>query len=105
MFRVLLYLVEIGAVLLAVRWVLGAVRGGRTSARARLERGARWETHTESSGGRTAVLVRRVAETGIELGRQVIAEIPDAAPDWDMRYHEAMAEARTRLAALEVHKD
>jgi hypothetical protein len=105
MFRVLLYVVEVAAVVFAVRWVLFTIRGGRSSTRARLEQGARWETHTESGGGRTAVVVRRVAETGRELGRQVIAEIPDGAPDWDMRYHEAMAEARTRLAALDVHRD
>ncbi len=105
MFRVLLFVAEIAAVLLAVRWLLGALRGDRGGTRARLERGARWETHTESGGGRTAVLVRRVAETGAELGRQVIAEIPDSAPDWDLRYHEAMSEARTRLAALEAQRD
>jgi len=105
MFRVLLYVAEIAAVVFAVRWVLFAFRGGRSSARTRLEQSARWETHTESGGGRTAVLVRRIAETGTELGRQVIAEIPDAAMDWDLRYHEAMAEARTRLAALEAQRD
>ena len=104
MFRVLLFIAEIAAVLLAVRWVLTAIRGGRGT-RTRLEQGAYWETHTESGGGRTAVLVRRVAETGRELGRQVIAEIPDTAPDWDLRYHDAMAEARTRLAALEAQRD
>jgi hypothetical protein len=105
MFRVLLFVAEIAAVLFAVRWVLTTLRGSRVTAQVRLERGARWETHTESRGGRTAVLVRRIAATGKELGRQVIAEIPDAAPDWEMRYHEAMAEARSRLAALEAQRE
>jgi hypothetical protein len=114
-------LVEIVLVLIAVRWGLGALRarmarphgtalrgnGGEKSGvgairvSAELEKGARWETHTESGGGLTAVLIRRVATNGVELGRQTIATIPDAAADWDMRYHEAMAEARNRLAALE----
>jgi hypothetical protein len=38
----------------------------------------------------------------VELGRQVIGAIPDTAPDWDTRYHEAMAEARSRLAAIKA---
>jgi hypothetical protein len=66
-----------------------------------------WETHTESVGGTTKVLVRQVTrrrdgELAAELGRQVIAEIPDADPDWEARYHVAMASARSRVAALEA---
>lgn len=108
MFRVVLYAIELLAILLALRWMLGALRGAFSdpsppveSSRARaLEKNARWETHTESGGGQTSVIVRRVATTGVELGRQVVATIPDSAPDWELRYHEAMAEARSRLAAL-----
>lgn len=61
----------------------------------------RWQVDTELSEGQTLVVIRRLSgET--ELTRQVVASIPDKAPDWDARYHEAMAEARSRVAALEV---
>jgi hypothetical protein len=74
--------------------------------RAALERGARWETHTESSGGVTAVVVRQVTRDDAgdllaELGRQTVAEIPDGDAEWEERYHEAMAQARSRVAALQ----
>jgi hypothetical protein len=60
----------------------------------------RWQADTELSAGHTVVLIRRLSgET--ELSRQIVASIPDRAPDWDARYHEAMAEARSRAAALE----
>lgn len=98
-------LVELVLIVVVLWWLQGAVRrmispGGSGQTRAMLEKGARWETHTESGGGQTSVVVRRVATTGAELGRQVVAVIPDSAPDWEVRYHEAMAEARSRLAAL-----
>jgi len=95
----------IAVALLAVVAILIAygVRGGR----ARSAAPARWETHTESVGGTTAVLVRQVTrmpdgELLAELGRQVVAEIPDTDSDWEARYHEAMATARSRVAALEA---
>jgi hypothetical protein len=60
----------------------------------------RWQADTELSEGHTIVVIRRLSgET--ELSRQVVASIPDKSPDWDARYHEAMAEARSRAAALE----
>jgi hypothetical protein len=69
-----------------------------------LESAASWETHTESGGGVTTVVVRRLAPAGrrgpIELGRQVVGTIADDAPDWDGSYHLLMAEARARVAAL-----
>lgn len=105
MLRVVLYAAEFLAAVLALRWALGALRGLGNPGRAALERGARWETYTESGGGQTCVVVRRVATTGVELGRQLVASIPDAAPDWELRYHDAMAEARSRLAALESQSD
>ena len=60
----------------------------------------RWQADTELSAGHPLVVIRRLAgET--ELARQIVASIPDKAPDWDARYHDAMAEARSRAAALE----
>jgi hypothetical protein len=41
----------------------------------------------------------------VELGRQVVGTVPDDAQDWDGAYHLLMAEARTRVAALESQSD
>lgn len=104
-------LVEVGGVLVIVTlllWLLYSLISGGGSDRLELEAGSRWETHTESGSGATAVIVRCVAQGRrglIELGRQVIDTIPDGAGDWDMRYHQAMAEARSRVAALEAESD
>lgn len=59
----------------------------------------RWVVDTELKNGVTRVLIRHMAGEQ-ELGRQVIKEIADDAEDWDARYHEAIAEARSRAAAL-----
>ncbi|WP_018653554.1 hypothetical protein [Actinomadura flavalba] len=63
---------------------------------------AGWRAVTESDDGRTRVLVR---ETGARAGGQLVAEIPDDAPDWEDRLHAAMAQARSRIAALESQRD
>jgi hypothetical protein len=71
---------------------------------ATIEASARWEAHTDVGDGATTVAVRRMAQTRSgphELGRQVIRRIPDDAFDWETQYHAAMAEARSRVAALE----
>ncbi|MFG2002531.1 hypothetical protein ACGFNU_25580 [Spirillospora sp. NPDC048911] len=65
---------------------------------------AKWETHTEANGGITTIIVRQVTGQS-ESGRQVIASIPDDDADWETRYHEAMAQARSRVAALESQAD
>lgn len=95
------------AVAAAVAVLLMYAFADRSSAgRAAIERGARWEAHTESSGGVTTVVVRQVTRNGAggllaELGRQTVAAIPDGDPEWEQRYHEAMATARSRVAALD----
>ncbi|MBO2452071.1 hypothetical protein J4573_33635 [Actinomadura barringtoniae] len=101
--RLVIILVAIALLAVVVILIAYGVRGGKTRSAAP----ARWETHTESAGGTTAVLVRQVTrmpdgELLAELGRQIVAEIPDADPDWEARYHEAMATARSRIAALEA---
>jgi hypothetical protein len=60
----------------------------------------RWQADTELSPGHTLVVIRKLSGEN-ELARQVVASIPDKAPDWDTLYHDAMAEARSRAAALE----
>ncbi|HEU5155809.1 MAG TPA: hypothetical protein VFU43_02355 [Streptosporangiaceae bacterium] len=85
-----------------------ALRRPRPVERTKAIRQAEWTTATEMKDGHTIVLVRQVAELRgetTELARQVIAEIPDAAPDWEQRYHEAMAEARARASALRIESD
>jgi hypothetical protein len=80
---------------LIVALVLIVVRGGGDKSAP----AARWVVGTESKGGVTRVLVRHLAGDS-ELGRQVVGTIPDDAEGWDERYHAAMAEARSRAAAL-----
>ncbi|MFF5258723.1 hypothetical protein ACFY4C_07240 [Actinomadura viridis] len=99
--RLLIMLAAVAVLAVVVVLVYYAVtEGPRPPARA-----AGWETHTESSGGVTTVLVRQITGDGAELGRQVVAAIPDGAPDWETRYHEAMAEARSRVAALRIEAE
>ena len=88
--------------------VISAVRAPSRTERAKAVRRAEWTTATEMKDGRTVVLVRQVAEVrgeSMELARQVIAEIPDGAEDWETRYHEAMAEARSRASVLQIESD
>jgi hypothetical protein len=101
----------LGALLLLcllVFLVMRAFSGEPARERAAIEEGARWETHTEAGDGTTTVVVRRIARTRsgpIELGRQVIAAIRDGDPEWETNYHTAMAQARSRVAALEIESD
>jgi hypothetical protein len=108
--RFVIVLAELAVAAAAVVLLLYAFTGRSARSRARLESGARWEAHTESSDGVTTVVVRRVSRDGAgdvlaETGRQTVAAIPDADPEWEERYHEAMAQARSRVAALESETD
>ncbi|MFD0685446.1 hypothetical protein [Actinomadura fibrosa] len=107
-FLILLVMLAVAAaVIVLLLYAFGGIgRDGRRTARP----GARWEAHTESSGGVTTVVVRQVSRDGSgdvvsEHGRQTIAAIPDADPAWEERYHDAMAQARSRVAALESQND
>jgi hypothetical protein len=100
--KLLIILLAVALLAVVVILIAYGIRGGGARSAA-----ARWETHTESVAGTTAVLVRQVTrrpdgELLAEVGRQVVAEIPDTDPDWETRYHEAMASARSRIAALEA---
>jgi hypothetical protein len=68
------------------------------------EAAARWEDAHEAVGGRTRVVVRKVArlpsgETRV-LGESVIEEIPDGAPDWHERFSAARQAAYDRAIDL-----
>lgn len=56
-------------------------------------------------GRRPAGLRGAAGDVLAEIGRQTVAAIPDADPEWEERYHEAMAQARSRVAALESEAD
>ncbi|GGU09214.1 hypothetical protein [Actinomadura citrea] len=108
--RFLIVLAALAVVAVVVVLLLYGFSDRSSRSRARLEGGARWEPHTESTGGVTAVVVRRVSRGAAgdvlaEIGRQTVATIPDADPEWEERYHEAMAQARSRVAALESEAD
>jgi hypothetical protein len=104
--RFLIVLVALAVAAVVVVLLMYAFADRSSAGKAALERGAHWEAHTEASGGVTAVVVRRVARSDAgdvlaELGRQTVATIPDGDPEWEQRYHEAMATARSRVAALD----
>jgi hypothetical protein len=106
--RILAMPFTILVIALVVYLVIIAMRGPRPDERTKAIRPARWTTGTEMKDGHTIVVVRHMAEVrggSVELARQVVAEIPDAAPDWEQRYHEAMAEARSRAGALQIESD
>ncbi|SEG60190.1 hypothetical protein SAMN04489712_107115 [Thermomonospora echinospora] len=102
--RLLVLVAAVLLVALAVMLVVSAFTRERGGGEA-LEATARWEAHTVSADGVTTVVVRKVAQTPqgpVEFGRQSIASIPDGDPEWESRYHEAMAQARSRVAALQI---
>jgi hypothetical protein len=106
--RILVMPLTILVIALVVYLVIIAMRAPSHGEPAKAIRQAEWTTATEMKDGHTIVVVRQLAEVrgaAVELARQVIAEIPDAAPDWEQRYHEAMAEARSRASALQIESD
>jgi|ERR671914_353886 hypothetical protein len=106
--RFLIVLLALLLIAMVIYLVINAMRGPSQAERAKAARRAAWTTATEMKNGHTIVLARQVSEirgATVELARQVIAEIPDGAPDWDSRYHLAMAEARARVSALEIESD
>ena len=106
--RILVMPLTILVIALVVYLVIIAMRGPSQAERTKAIRQSEWTTATEMKDGRTIVVVRQMAlvrGASVERARQVIAEIPDAAPDWEQRYHEAMAEARSRASALQIESD
>jgi hypothetical protein len=106
--RFLLMPLMLLVIALLIYMVISSMRGPSQAERAKAVRRGAWTTATELKDGHTIVVVRQVAEirgAPVELARQVIAKIPDGVPDWDTRYHEAMAEARLRASALEIESD
>ncbi|GAA0391299.1 hypothetical protein GCM10009530_48230 [Microbispora corallina] len=69
------------------------------------ETAPRWEVDTVMQDGWTLVVVRKVARGRrgpVELTKQTVRAIPDDDPNWDERYREAVAEARSRVSTLEL---
>ncbi|MBP2706592.1 hypothetical protein JOL79_22550 [Microbispora sp. RL4-1S] len=94
-------LIVVGAlVYLLVVLLRGARGGGRTPAAP-----PRWEVDTVMENGWTLVVVRRVLPGRggpVELTKQTVRAIPDDDPNWDERYRQAIAEARSRVSTLEL---
>jgi hypothetical protein len=106
--RILLMPLTLIVIALVAYLVVLAVRAPGRSQHADVVRDAEWTATTEMKDGNTIVIVHKVADRGgdaVELARQIIAEIPDGAPDWEQRYHEAMAEARARASALQIESE
>ncbi|WP_433224109.1 hypothetical protein [Microtetraspora malaysiensis] len=89
-------------VFLLVILIRGAVRAKPGGAAGQAPR---WEAHTAMENGWTLVVIRQVTQGRdgpVELARQTVRAIPDDDPHWDERYREAMLEARSRIATLEL---
>ncbi len=81
---------------------------GRRAEVARTIAGARWSAAHDERDGVTRVLLRRSC-TGLDgwplvLEERVLATIPSAAPDWEPRFTEAMAQARFRCEYLNTEE-
>ena len=91
----------------------GEGRGPRLPARRRAEvaraiEAARWSAAHDERDGVTRVLLRRSC-TGpdgwpLVLEERVLTTIPSAAPDWEPRFTEAMAQARFRCEYLNAEE-
>ena len=84
------------------------VPAGRRAEVARAIAGARWSAAHDERDGVTRVLLRRSC-TGpdgwpLVLEERVLTTIPSAAPDWEPRFTEAMAQARFRCEYLNTEE-
>jgi hypothetical protein len=97
----LVFVVMVALVLLGGWW---AVQDRGTGRWAQAEATARWEDAHEAIGGRTRVVVRKVARLpsgeARVLGESVVDEIPDDAPDWHERFTAARQVAYDRAIDL-----
>jgi hypothetical protein len=102
MFTIIEVLVALAAVAGVVYVVWAVIGTSEQSPRRVAPTTARWEAAHYAVGPSTHVVVRKKAQaTGDVLDEHLLAVIPDDDPDWDMRFLEAMAQARARAALLE----
>jgi len=95
--RVLLPLLLVIGVLLAVRYTLLEVLRGAGDRQRAVP--ARWIPAHLEKAGTTVVVVRRVAiQDGRVLDERVVQRVRVDDPDYDQRFLEAMATARSRAA-------
>ena len=75
---------------------------GRGMAKTDTTVAGRWETAHYGVQGATKVVVRRAApSTGISRDEHVVAVIPDDDPDYEEKFLQAMAQARSRAALFD----
>jgi hypothetical protein len=68
--------------------------------------GAHWVAAHYTAQNQTRVVVRKVRpDTGDVLDEHVVIEIPNADSDFDVKFLEAMAQARARAALFESESD
>lgn len=102
MFAVVELLVVLAVVAVLTSLTYTALSGAGRNSQGAPTTGARWETTHYATCGSTTVAVRRtVPGTGEVLDEHVIMVIPDGDPDYDGKFLEAMALARSRAALFE----
>jgi len=95
-------LVVVGVVAMIVYATYAALSGMGRSARGIATVGGRWEaTHYEVSRSTKVVVRKTVPGTGTVLDEHVVAVIPDDDPQYDEKFLDAMAQARSRAALFD----
>ncbi|HEX2362485.1 MAG TPA: hypothetical protein VHI11_10470 [Jiangellaceae bacterium] len=99
-------LAVLGVVVVVACVTYALVRGAGQPQRTLGEAPPRWVATHYTVNTATRVVVRRVGSaSGDVLDEHFIAEISDGDPDFDVKFLEAMAQARARVALFESESD
>jgi hypothetical protein len=99
----LILLVAVPAAVVAIVWQLSSPRALTGRRRQAALRSATWQAESRVLDDRTVIAVSKSVAVGNgdeNLGRMVIAEIPAADPEWDVKVSQALVDARVRAEIL-----
>lgn len=101
--RALIVLLLATCLVLLVLLLMGLAGVGSASRRDRA--GARWKAVNVGQDGRTTVLVALTTRRDRVLESRALLSLSDVDPDYDSMLLEAMAQARSRAAVLNLELD
>ena len=94
--------VVLGIVGVIIYVVISTLVGGLDRPRVLRGAGGRWQVTHFAVNNRTHVVVRKVLPDGATVvDEHLVATVAEDDPDYDMKFLEAMAQARQRLALFE----
>ena len=94
--------VVLGIVGVIIYVVISTLMGGLDRPRVLRGAGGRWQVTHFAENNRTHVVVRKVLADGATVvDEHLVATVAEDDPDYDMKFLEAMAQARQRLALFE----